>query len=127
MAHINVNLETTPDKFELLPAGIYVCVIEEANLDEAKSGGQKIVAKLRVEDESNPNNGRMIYDHIGLKNPISLKQLVKSAGLPVSPQGVNTEDLIGKIVRVRLATRTYKDPETQEIKETTSVKEYLFS
>lgn len=126
MARVNVNLETAPDKFESVPPGIYTCVVDEANLEATNDGkGQKVVVKLRVDDDG-PQNGRLLFDHLGLKTPIGLKQITKSAGLPVTPEGIDTEDLIGKHVRVRVAARSYKDPKTGEMKETSSITEYLF-
>ncbi len=124
MGHIQVNFDDVPDRMEPLAAGVYVMVVKEANIEPTKDGkGEKVVVQMAVND--GPNEGRMVFDHLSLKLPIGLKALMKSAGLKVGPSGVNTEDLIGKIVRVRVKARTYKDPESGEVKETSSVAEYL--
>lgn len=127
MAHIKVNLETTPDRMEPVPPGIYTLVITSAEQKATANGeGQKIVVEHEVDDEGNPSHGRKLFNHIGLKNPIALKQLVKSAGIPISADGVDTMELVGKHVRARVTARTYTDDKTGEVKETSSIAEYLF-
>ncbi len=129
MAHINVNFDEVPDKFEQVPAGVYLCCVEKAEQQPTKDGTkQKVVVELKVDDEANPMNGRMLYDHIGLSGkPISLKRLCMAAGVSVGPNGVDLSDLVGKHVQVRVKMRTYQDAASGETKETPSIAEYLVS
>lgn len=128
MAHIKVNLETTPDRMEPVPPGVYTLRITAAEQKPTADGSkQKIVVEHEVDDEGSPAHGRKLFNHIGLSNPIALKQLVKSAGIPVSADGVDTDELVGKHVRARVGSRTYVDAATGETKETSSITEYLFA
>lgn len=126
MANININFDEVPDKMESVEPGVYTVQVVDATIEPTADGkNEKVVAVLRVDDESSKFHGRQIYDHLSLKMPINLKQLIKSCGLQAG-KGFDTSDLIGKIAKVRVKARTYKDKETGEVKETTSVAEYLF-
>jgi len=127
MGHITVNFDEVPDKIEPLAPGVYIMRVEEASVEPTADGkGEKVKVVMKVDDDSNPSHGRVMYDHISLKFPVSLKQLCKSAGMSLGKGGIDTADLVGKVVRVRVKTRTYKDKETGEVKETSAVAEYLF-
>ena len=127
MAHIEVNFEGVPDKFLPIPAGDYNLRINTVEVGPTKDGsGKKVVVELEVDDETSEFNGRKLYEHIGLKNPIALKQLVKSCGLEAGPGGVDTDELIGKVCKARVKTRTYTDPADGTTKETAAVAQFLF-
>lgn len=126
MSHIQINFDEVPDQVQPVAAGEYIVVIENAEVQDTKKGdGQKVVVEMKISDENNPMFGRKLFDHIGLKNPISLKRLCKSAGVSVGSGGLNVEDLVGKTAEVRVKIRTYKDPESGETKETPSIADYL--
>lgn len=126
MAFIDIDLDSTPSKFEQVPAGVYVCTVEKAEKQPTKDGsGQKIVVEMKIAD--GPMTGRTIFDHIGLKGgkPISLKRLMLSAGMVAEGKGVDLNDLLGKTVKVRTKTATYTDDSSGEVKETTRLADYL--
>lgn len=126
MVHIATNFDEVADEIRPISPGVYRCVIDDATVEPTKKGdGEKVVVKLRIDDEGNPEHGRTQYDHLGLKNPIGLKQCARAAGIAVGAGGLNTEDLIGQTVQVRIKSRTYKDPDSGEMRETSSVDEYL--
>ncbi len=126
MAHINVNFDEVPDRWENLEPGVYTMIVEEASVEPtAKGDGEKVVVKLRVNDEDSPQNNRGIQAHIGLKNPITLKQLIRSCGLELT-DAFDTDYLVGCNCACRVKARTYTDKETGETKETTSVDEFLW-
>lgn len=127
MPKINVNFDEVPDKMEPVPAGVYVMLVKEAEIQPTKDGkSEKVVVTLSVDDESSPHNGRMVFDHISLKMPINLKQLAKSAGLNPGADGLEVSDLVGKHVKVRVKARAYRDAETGETRETSAVAEYMW-
>lgn len=127
MPRIATNFNDVPDEIKPLDPGIYTMVVRSANIEPTKDGkGEKVVVELEVDDETSPNKGRKCFDHLSLKLPIGLKRLAKSCGINPGAQGLDLEDLIGKIAKVRVKTRTYKDAETQEVRETSSVAEYMF-
>lgn len=122
---IQVNFDEVPDKFEQVPAGVYTCSIEKASKEPTKDGsGTKVVVEMKI-SEDGPYSGRGLYDHIGLKGkPIQLKRLIRAAGL--TPDGAfDLQDLVGCTVKLRTKIRTYKDAESGETKETSSIGDYL--
>lgn len=128
MPRIEVSTgEDCPDSMPKVDPGIYTVVVTESDYAPAKkeSSGHNIKLTLKISD--GPFEGRSLFTYINIHPqhpPISLKQAQKAAGLPTG-KGFNTEDFIGKTMKVRVKTRTYKDPETGEVKETPSVDEYL--
>ena len=127
MSHIAINFDEVPDTVQPVAPGIYVCLVSEAALEPTKDGkGEKVVAQLKVDDQTSPENGRVIFDHISTKMTTRLKRLCKSAGLSVGHGGLNVDELVGKHVRVRVKNRIYADPTSGERRETSSVDDYLF-
>jgi len=127
MPFIQVNFEEVPDSFEPLKPGIYTFLVEDIVIEPTKKGnGQKAVITLKVDDEDNEAHGRTMKDHISLEYPTALKQLIKSVGLEPSSAGIDTDELIGSHVRGLMKSRTYKDKDTGEIKETCSLDSYLW-
>lgn len=127
MALINQNFDDVPDQFEPVPAGIYALKIDEVSDPEpTKDGsGEKIVVTMSVEDEGNTEiHGRKIFDHIGIsKNLTRIKRLAMSAGLNPSADGLDTNDLIGRVAKAKVKVRTYTDDGEQ--KESSSISDYL--
>ena len=127
MPHIDINFDEVSSKFLPVAPGIYTVLINSAELEDTKSGsGKKIVAEMTIMDETSPMNGRKLYAHMGLKNPIMIKQLCLSAGVAVGSQGLDTSSLVGKVARARVTEEAYRDPETGQTKTTARIAEFLF-
>ncbi len=124
MAFIDIDFDSVPNKYEQVPAGVYICTIERAEKKPTKDGtSQKVEVELQITD--GPMTGRKVFDHIGLKGtPIQLKRLIMAAGLTAG-KGFDLSDLIGKTVKIRTKAGTYKDPESGEVKETVRLGDYL--
>jgi len=127
MPFIDVNFSDVPDSFEPLKPGVYNFLIEDIVIEPTKNGkGQKAVVSLKVSDEDNDAYGRVVKDHISLDYPTSLKQLIMSAGFEPTAEGIDTEQLIGHTVRGLMKSRTFKDKDTGEIKETCSIDSFIW-
>lgn len=128
MTKLNVDFDSIPDRYVPLEPGIYTMFVEEIDVvDNKKGDGQNVVVKLRVSDPTSPMDGRMLTDYISLKGkPIALKRLVKSCGVTIGPDGINTDDLAGKVCRVQVKSRPYKDTNSGVMKEAAGVEQYLF-
>lgn len=127
MGHIAVNFDEVPDKFEILPPGEYVMRIDSAKVEPTKDQkGQKVVVEMTV-DSGGAQDGRKVFDHLSLKTPIGLKQLMKSCGLVPGAGGFDPDELVGKHAKVLVKTRAYADAAAGGMmKETASVDRYLF-
>jgi len=124
---LNINFEEVPDTFEPVKPGIYTCMIEDVKVGPSKSGkSQRLEVFLVIDNEGGEEHGRKMKDYISLDYPTSLKQIMYSAGLNPSDAGVDTEDLIGATVRACVKSRTYTDKDTGEVKETSSISEYIW-
>jgi len=125
MPNIPINMDEVPDEYLSLPAGIYPLeIFEVPTLEPTRDGkGEKVVVRMRVNDETNPEHGRQITDHISLKSTTRLKRLCLSAGVNVGVDGFDTEALMGKTVSARVKTRTYQD-EDDETQTTSGIKDY---
>lgn len=122
MAVLGADINDAPDEIRALPPGVYKFVVEEANDAETKAGKPKVVCKLVVTDNEE-HNGRVVMDHMSVSFPVALKQIAKSAGIDIS-DGLNTVDLIGKIVVGRVIADTYTD-DSGKVKETARIEQYL--
>lgn len=115
MAHLDINFDKVPDKFESLPPGIYelkvLSISEPEKTKKAIEEGtedMKVVVELEV--VNNPEfNDRKQTCHIGLKKPILLQQLIKSCGLKWGAAGGDTQELVGRIAKAQIKGRIYKD------------------
>lgn len=127
MAHLNVNFDETPDKFESLPAGVYEFEVLSVGEPEpnSKNTGQKVVVELKVVN-NDKHNDRKQSAHISLKNPVLLKQLSKSCGLKWDAAGGDTTDLVGKVCKGQVKAGTYTDKDTGETKESSNIAAFLF-
>jgi hypothetical protein len=128
MPFIEVDLQSTPDKFPQLPAGIYTVTVDSASVEPVKDNPEKhkVVVKMSVKDSQDEKlNGMTVYDHLSLSQPIGLKHLWQSCGFPLTSKGINTEDMIGKTAKIRVTVRTYPDKTTGEIKESPNISEYM--
>ena len=129
MPHINLNFDEIPLKMEPIPTGVYTMKVNSAVLEPTKDGtGTRLTVELEVDDESNAAHGRTIRDYLSVKksSAIGLNQLIRSCGLPAGPNGINTDELVGRKCQARIKLTPGKDKETGEIKEYSNVAEYLF-
>lgn len=126
MPKIQVNFDKVPDVVQPVRPGIRTleCVSAEITETAAKTG-QKLVIEWRVNEEGDENHGRKLFDHISLKMETRLKRAALACGLTVGADGYDTSDLIGRTCKARVENRTYQDQQTQETKETSSIKDYL--
>ena len=128
MPRIDVNFGDVPDTIKTISPGKYRLEIAEVPAVEpaASGNGQNLIINFRISDEGE-FKGRQIRDYIFL-NEIGLtkvKSLLISAGLESSVNGLDTEELLGKIVTGLLVASTYKDKATDETVQTTKVGRYL--
>ena len=131
MPHIDVNFDDVPDEVKPLAAGIYTfrvisAVIEPTKKDETK---EKVVLGLEVDMEGSEYHGRKHFEHIGFSSDrgrTTLKQIMMAAGVPTGPNGLDVDDLIGQTLQARIKARTYKDPDTGEIREAAGVAGWLW-
>lgn len=126
MPQIAINLNDVPDEMPKVDPGIYTAVVKEIELGPTKDEkGERIKATLEIED--GPAAGRRLFSYMGLGNDfgrVALKKFTKSCGMPLG-NNINVEDYLGKVCKIRVATRTYKDSETGETKESPDIKEFL--
>ena len=128
---LNVDLTQTPDKIQNVPAGEYFCNIDSVELAEPK-GKQKERYAFTFSVSEGQFSGRKIFDNFPVEflaqqdHPatIRFKHLVKSAGITISTDGVDTDELVGKTVRLTVVHRTYKD-DSGTMQEASNVKDYI--
>lgn len=124
--HINVNFDDVPDEILPVEPGTYEALIKEISLEPTKDGkGTKLVVQMEIVTEG-PQQGRRLIDNISTKATTRIKRLAKSAGLEVGAGGLDTEELLEKVVHTVVGNRNYQDPTTGETKTATDVKDYLF-
>ena len=126
MPKLNIGFDDVPDQIIPVAPGVYDCEVMEPPAIEPTNDqkGQKLVVQFRITSEG-PEEGRQLFDHISLKMKTKLKRLAKSAGLNPADFDEDTDLLHGQTVRLIVNNRTYKDPETGEMKETSNIKDYL--
>lgn len=130
MALLDINLENVPDSVPQIPAGIYTFEITAANVEQNKSqDGQNLVIGTKVVGPAGDNVGRESKmwislkpyknDSTGKQHLIPLVRVLKSAALDpaviTNGQGFDTNTLVGKTIRAKVASRTVtKDGQTRE-------------
>lgn len=128
MPRIAINMSEVPDKVPQIEPGMYVLRVSEAEDTVTKDEkGRKLVLKFTVDDESNRFHGMSIYEHLGYSNrfgEVRLKKLLQAAGIPLSPDGFNVEDLLNKHVKCLVKTRTYT-ADGGEIRESASIDAFV--
>lgn len=133
MAVIKKNFADVPDKVKPVPAGEYLFLIEKADIEEIDkgklAGKQALVVQLKIDDPESESNGRVVFDRMTIDTELGdvvMKQLQKAAGLVPGPDGLDTDDLVGKHVRGLVKNRTYKN-DAGETVEAANVKQYLIN
>ena len=134
MSLLDYNFSEVPDNFETLPADVYDLEITEVAKEPAKSGnGDNLIVHFAVVKGSESNDkfvGRKITHYIFLGNEMGLircKKFLKAAGADPKNGPVNTEELLGRICKAAVGTRTYKDNITGEERQSSEVKDYILA
>ena len=127
MAIIDINLDETPDRE--LPIEVGLRVLELMDIEEQEKDGNTIYnAKLKVNEPDAQDHDRIGYERFDFQYPkaqIKFKQMVKALGHAGTGGGIDTADLIGCTCKAHVASRVYKDKDTEEMVETTQVKKFL--
>ena len=119
MSTLQVNFLEVPDKILPVPPGIYeVLVITAPVLKPSKKGtGNNLMLEYKIITEGD-FKGRALKDTIFLSEIglMRVKKLLVSAKVELRASGVDTEELIGKTLKVLVKQEMYqeKDPATQE-------------
>jgi hypothetical protein len=126
MALIEANFEQVPDQILPIDNGTYEASIISATIEHVQGDDTK--KKLVVEHEivgptGSPMIGRKTTNHISLKMLTTIKRLALSAGVVVGPQGLDTDELVGKICSITVQRENYKD-KNGEMKEAARIKDY---
>ena len=130
MALLEGDFTQVPDVVVPIPGGTYTARIINAPQPEPTKDGlkQKIVLEMQIDMPENPEvHGKKLKDHIGLAAQTKIKRIFLSAGLPISTEGLNTDDLFDQIVTIRVKPRAYKDQETGETRQASGVDDYIIT
>lgn len=130
---LNVNLAAIPDKVPLLDVGQYDFTIMAIEFKEAQ-GEMKAGFSFKLKVQDGPHKDGVIFDNFPQEflsnenHPVTVKfgHLCRSAGVPMTSDGIEMDDLIGKTVQGTVAHRNYVDKTTQETKTASGVKDYIY-
>lgn len=135
MPLITQSFEDVPDSIPVIGSGIYNAEITSAKVEdnkakkagksEAEGAGQNVVVEMKILNEG-PFQGLKITSYIAFQNPygkITLKRLLMSAKVDYS-QGVNTDDLPGKVAKIVIEQGTYTPPGGAP-RPSSNIKDYL--
>jgi hypothetical protein len=141
MTFIDTDFSDVPNEIPQVEAGTYTCTIAKVGWRDAEEGSKRKAShtfqlKILGDGDGKPcaHDGSILFDDFPpefLKNKthavtIRFVQMLKSAGVSLSG-GIDIKSLEGKNVRLVASKRTYIDKTTQETKEQTQVKNYLFT
>lgn len=129
MAFINVDFNEVPDDFKTVEPGTYNLEISSIpEIQPTKDGSsQNLVVDFQVADEGE-FKGRKMKEWFYLGNELGLikaKKFLIACGVTPGPEGINTEELMGKICKAVVAQRNYKDAITGEDRTSTEIKAFL--
>ncbi len=129
---IQADFSAVPDRVLPLPPGIYdfFCEKIEKKLPKPKadgtvSQGYSIVAGLKVKD--GPHEGRNITTYIWIstdptqskedreRNLTGIKRFLLAFGVPITPQGANPLDAVGKVAKALVKADVYEGRETSRV------------
>ena len=122
MAVIKTNFADTPEKMLPIPPGMYEFQVTEASVEEnKKKDGMNLVLKLKVVNDC-PSKDRPMTDYVSLKGveesqsmaAIKVKQIATAAGVDTA-EGLDTDALVGKIVRATVINRTIKGDDGEDM------------
>jgi len=125
---LKVNFDEVPDEYLPVPAGTYLLEVKSAPSVEPTKDGKstKLVVQFSIVENANSQlNGRGLQDHISTKMLTQIKRLFLAAGITPGADGIDTEELAGKRVKATVVSRTYRDPDSQEERETSRISDYI--
>jgi len=127
MVLLDIDLSNTPTEIEPFPAGVYNLRIVSAELGTTKSGDNPLLRLKMVVDDEGEYKGRTVLDNISFTHEfgeVRLKQLCVSAGVETG-NGLETEDLVDRILRAQVVVDTYKDPSSGETRKNNKISKYV--
>ena len=128
MARIKVDFNDVPNEIVPIAPGIYGFEVEGVpTIEKTKDGtGTKLVVKCRI-TEDGPEKGRVITDQISTKMETKMKRLAMTCGLAPGAEGFDTEDLVGRGGRFRIAPNTFTDSSSGETVHNSKVADYVIA
>ena len=125
MPKIQTNFNDVPDEYLPVPAGVYTCEINEApKIEAVKSDPSKTKLTVVLTVVSGPEGaeqanlkGRKLFDTIPMSRKTSIKRLALSAGLNPGSDGLDTEELVGRTVRVMTKMDEYQGEMRAKVKD----------
>lgn len=132
---IEADLTTTPDKPIQIPAGIYKWRILEVDDKAPKpkadgtatAQGVNIVIKMEIIDNAEQEHRQVTYyvfiasDSKREDRYTPIKRVFLSAGIEISKNGMDTKQLIGRVITASVVASVYVDPQTKVARETTNI------
>lgn len=121
MPRIQFNGAETPIEMPLAPVGVPVdFTIERAELKDSKSGKPMLEVEMRI--QGTDADGDLIFDYLtepmsSKRTQIRLNRLAKAVGLAVGPEGIDTEELIGKSGKFVLKADVYQGQEKRKLQD----------
>jgi len=130
MPLLDFNFEDVPDEIKPIPKGDYNLETPEAPTIEPTSSGKgnNLIVQFAIADGE--YKGRKLKDYFYLGNEIGLintKRFLKACGVTPTSSGINTEELMGRLVKARVGSRTYTDNESGEEREVANIDSYLLA
>lgn len=132
---IDVDLNNVPDKRPVIPAAIYNFKILEVSDKAPKpkedgsptTPGNNVVLKMEVVNHGDQDGRQITYYCFIPSNAkradayTDLKRVFLSAGIQIQNTGMNTNDLLGKVITASVGNSIYNDPKTGVPRETANI------
>jgi hypothetical protein len=127
---IDCNFNDVPDEILPLEPGTYEMELGEGiDIKPSASGnGNNLIVPMTVVNHAT-HNGRKHTHYIFLNDmgKTNLKRMAKSAGVTPGASGLDTSELVGKVVRVVIVNTPYVDKDTQETKQSAKIKDFIIA
>jgi hypothetical protein len=123
------DFSNDPTSLPPIERGLYELRVEKADLKPNRKGDSMNIALEYVIVSDGPFKDRRVFDYVSLKMRTQVVRLFTSAGLGDKEylKSPNTDDLVGRSLRVTIAPETYKDEDTGETRESSRIKSYVIS
>lgn len=127
---IAIDLNTVPDKPIMIPSGIYnfrIMSVEEKAPQNVNTKGVNIVLKLEVVSHPEQEGRQMTYyvfiahDSKREDNYTGIKRVFLSAGVSISSAGMNTNELVGKVITASVVAGIFVDKTTKIQRESANI------
>jgi hypothetical protein len=133
---IQADMSQAPDVRLIIPANFYdaqILAIEDKPPSKPETKGTVLHIQMRINKPEAPDvHGREITGYgfipadLTRKDALTpVKRIFLSAGLPIDPRGMDTRNLIGRVVKIRVDNGIDKDPRTGVQKEFSSVGDFM--